>query len=425
MAGYDFLQGLRVVEVAQLGPSALGGLLADMGAEVVKIEGLDGEPVRQASEPAVGGPDGPSFLHLRWNRGKKSVGLDLKRPGGVQLFRDLVAKADVVIEGMRAGVLDRLGLDPETLRSLNPRLVFCSVSGLGRSGPYQALGSQGPSFDAFGALAAISPTARSPEERAAAPWVPVGMYAMGLYGALGVLSAVVRAQRTGVGAVVEVTGAEAAAHWLPEGVNQALNRPLLHPRPGFANADGRMAGWPRLYPYRTKDGRQVLFQGFYPKFWERFCHFVDRPDLLEGPRPGEDPAAADLRLHDALEQVFLTRTADQWMAAFLEHDIAGAPVNTLETLATDPHFLARDNVYQVDHPGIGPLRLTGTPVKTPGQPFAPTPAPRQWEHTAAVLHDWLGLDAAALATLQQARAVYLPDPPDLPDTPHPPEGRAG
>lgn len=407
MSGYDFLNGIRVLELAQLGPSSLGGLLADMGAEVIKVEGADGDPIRATSDPAVGSPDGPSFLHLRWNRGKKSVGLDLKHPDGQRLFRELAAKADVVIEGMRAGVLDRLGLGYETLKAANPRLVFCSLSGLGRTGPYSSLGSQGPSFDAFGGLAAINPATLTEDEKRATPWAPIGMYAMGLFGALGTLSAVIQALRTGQGALVEVTGAESAAHWLPEGVNKALNADRLHARPGFRNDAGRMVRWPRLHPYETRDGRQVLFQGFYDKFWQRFCTYVERPDLAARYARDGDAAATDQAVHDELAQIFRTRSYDEWMTAFLEHDIAGGPVHTTQSLADDPHFLARDNVYEVEQPGAGRLRLTSTPVKTPGRSFSVGPAPAQWQHSAQVLGELLGLDAAELQRLQASGAVLV------------------
>ena len=407
MSGYDFLSGIRVLEVAQLGPSSLGGYLADMGADVIKVEGLDGDPVRVTSTPAVGSPQGPSFLHLRWNRGKKSIGLDLKNAEGAELFRKLAAQSDVVIEGMRAGVLDRLGLGFEDLRKLNPRIVFCSISGLGRSGPYHTIGSHGPSFDAFGGLSALNPYGLSPEERERTDFAPIGMHAMGLNAALGTLAAIIRAQRTGEGALIEVTGAESAAHWLPEGVDKVLNADLLHERPGFFNSARRMAGWSRLYAYETRDGHRIFFQGLFPRFWSHFCKLIERPDLLACYESGEDGAIVDESLRVELQKIFATRTRDEWMHFFREHDVPGGPVNTPQDLATDPHFVGRENIYEVEQPGIGTLRLSSTPVKTPNQHFAPALAPGQWQHSLEVLGERLGLSAAEIERLSQSGAVYL------------------
>ncbi|MFC4313846.1 CaiB/BaiF CoA transferase family protein [Steroidobacter flavus] len=397
MAGYDFLRGLKVLEVAQLGPSSLGGYLADMGAEVIKIEGADGDPVRHTGSPAVSAPDGVGFLHLRWNRGKKSVGVNLDSEQGRVVFRRLAAKSDVVIEGMRAGYLERLGLGFETLRADNRKLVFCSLSGLGSTGPYHTLGSHAPAFDAFAALSATNLYALTSAQRAKADWAPIGMNAMGLNAALGTLAAVIRARATGEGASIEVTGAESAAHWLPDGVDRALNTGQLHQRPGFLHEDGKMIGWPRLHAYETSDGRQIFFQATRPKFWERFCRAVERTDLQ---------TVDDELIFRELTAIFRTRRASEWMELFLSKGIAGGPVNTVESLATDPHFLARENVYEVRGPDGKPLRLAATPVKTPGQSFAPALAPGQWQHTQQVLTDVLGLGANEMRDLLDQGAIY-------------------
>ncbi|WP_322045035.1 CoA transferase [Paraburkholderia sp. J67] len=407
MSGYNFLEGVRVIEVAQLGPSSLGGYLADMGADVIKVEGRDGDPVRYSGTPAIGSPDGPGLLHLRWNRGKRSVGLNLKSPEGAALFRQLVAKADIVIEGMRAGVLERLGLGFEALREVNPRIVFCSISGLGSTGPYAELGSHGPSFDAFGGLSSLNPYGLSPEERKATDWAPIGMHAMGLNAALGTLAALTRAQRTGEGAYVEVSGAESAAHWLPEGINSVLNADLLHVREGFLNSRGKMAGWPRLCAYATRDGRKVFFQGLFPKFWARFCDVVGRQDLADIYAQMADSGEADERAYAELVTLFASRDFDDWMTVFKEHDIPGGPANSPQTLAVDPHFLARENVYEVEVEGVGKVRLGSTPVKAPGQDFSPEAAPGLWQHSGQVLIELLGLDLKDIERLRASDAVYM------------------
>ncbi len=407
MAGYDFLRSVRVLEVAQLGPSSLGGYLADMGAEVIKIEGLDGDPVRFAGSPAVGSPDGVGFLHLRWNRGKKSVGLNLESEQGRTVFTRLADQCDVVIEGMRAGFLERLGLGFEKLRAGNRRLVFCSLSGLGSTGPYHSLGSHAPAFDAFGAVSATNLYALTASDRAASESAPIGMHAMGLNAALGTLAAVIRARATGEGALIEVTGAESAAHWLPDGVDRALNTTQLHARPAFTHDDGRMIGWPRLHAYETSDRKRVFFQATKPKFWERFCRAIERPDLLTVQDRAKDAASADEIIHRELATIFRMRGLKEWMELFLTKGVPGGPANTVESLATDEHFLARDNVYEVARSdGGGTLRLTTTPVKTPGQRFAPDLAPGQWQHTEQVLRETFGFSVEETRGLQGQGAVY-------------------
>jgi crotonobetainyl-CoA:carnitine CoA-transferase CaiB-like acyl-CoA transferase len=377
-----------------------------MGAEVIKVEGLDGDPIRRGANPAVGSPEGPSFLHLRWNRGKKSVGLDLKSPDGAAVFKRLASKCDIAIDGMRAGVLERLGLGYEVLSRDNQRLVFCSISGLGLTGPYHTLGSHGPSFDAFGALGSTNPMALTPEEQAKSEVTMVGMHAVGLYAALGVLAAVIHARQTGKGAMIEVSAAEAAAHWKPDGVNVALNQSNLFERPGFLGGDKRLACWPRLYRYNAKDGKGIFFQAFAAKFWKRFCDAIGRADLFELYQSDRDVAEIDHEVHAELCKIMATRTRAQWMELFIEFDVPGGPANTERELASDPHFLARDNVYETDVPGAGRVRLTTSPVKTPNQTFAPGAAPDQWQHTDEVLSSLLELDAAEIQRLRSARAVY-------------------
>lgn len=405
MSGYDFLNGVRVLEVAALGPSSLGGYLADMGADVVKVEDKAGDGVRYAGNPAMGSSNGESLLHLRWNRGKRSIGIDLKSDAGKALFRKLAAKADIVIEGMRAGILDRLGLGYEDLKSLNPALVFCSISGLGRYGPYAEMGSHGPSFDAFGALSSINPYALTKEERVKSPATPVGMHAMGLYAALGTLAALTKARASGEGALVEVAAADCAAHWLPDVVDAALNPDQCFDRPGFLGGKGKQAHWPRLCRYDCGDGRGIFFQALSPKFWDRFCAAVDRPDLAAAYRVDRDVNDADEEVHGELVKLFASRPFADWMVLFGEHDVPAGAANSRETLVTDPHFLARHNVYTVDLPGTGPLRLTGTPVKTPDQDFAPSLAPTAAQDATEVLADWLKLDEESAAHLRAQGAL--------------------
>jgi crotonobetainyl-CoA:carnitine CoA-transferase CaiB-like acyl-CoA transferase len=405
VSSYDFLKGLLVIEVAKLGPGALGGFLADMGANVVKVEEPgDGDYVRYTGPYAVGNENGFGYMFMRWNRGKRSVGIDLHSKAGAEIFKRLSEKADVVIEGMRAGVLDRLGVGYEELREINPKLVYCSLSGLGLTGPYAKRGSHGPSFDAFAGLAQV-PAEGDISKYAGHPSTSIGMYGMGLHAALGVLSAVIKARATGEGAMIEVAAAESAVHWLPDALEPLLNKELSVVRPGVTDWKGRMIGWPRMDNYRTKDGQVVLLQVFMEKFWKRFWQSLERPDLPKVYEMATSPEAADEEVARLLTQIMLTRTLEEWEQLLDQHDIPFMKVNTFEDVVRDPHFLARDNTYEVELPGTGRLRLTSTPVKVRGQQFAPSLAPTLGEHSDALLQELLAMTPEEIAGLRAASVV--------------------
>lgn len=380
---YELLSGITIIEVAQFGPDATGGFLADLGARVIKIEEpAGGDPVRHAGAMAVGDPDGVSYLHLRWNRGKQSIALDLASEEGKAAFRQLAAKADAVIEGMRAGVLDRMGLSHSSLLQENPRLVFCSVSGMGRSGPYSDMASHGPSFDAFAGIGQPLGAAISKYETAQP--ASVGMYAVGLYAALGLLAAITEARRTGQGRLIEVAAAEAAAHWLPEALDPLLNPELTFERPGFADASGRMRLWARMDNYRCRDGRIIYLQSLTEKSWRSLIGVLDRPDLQDiyarQPQTGHEDQDVAAQLQD----IFATRDRDEWIALFRPANVAAMPVNApIETVA-DPHFTARPNVYSRKLGDGRELRLTGTPIRIYGAEFSPPPPPMLDENGPAI-----------------------------------------
>jgi crotonobetainyl-CoA:carnitine CoA-transferase CaiB-like acyl-CoA transferase len=377
MAGYSLLSGVRILEVAQLAPSSVGGHLADLGADVIKVESGRGEGVRQTGARAVGGPDGPGFLHLRWNRGKRSVALDLRSAGGREDFLRLAATADAVVEGTRHGHLDRLGLGWAGLCAVRPATVLCEVSGTGGDGPYRDLATGGMWFDAYAGLRTVDTDRPSPPGvMGGSAETPQAMYAVGAYGAMAVLAAVLRARETGRGARLQVSSVDVATAWMPDKIDAALNADRTQARPGWTT-DGRLPEWPLLDAYATKDGGALVLGSYQPKFWRAFCAAVDRADLLD--LTGED-------LWRELDALLRTRTKREWTDLFLAHDIAGGPVNTVDELLDDPHFAARDTTYSVDR-RYGRLRLAASPVRVVGEAFAPTIAPELGEHTDEVLEE--------------------------------------
>ncbi len=380
---YDLLADLLVLEVAHFGPDALGGRLADMGARVLKVEDPDGgDPVRRASLYAVGGPDGFSYLHLRWNRGKESVAIDLSTPAGVADFLKLAAQADVVIEGMRAGVMQRLGLGFDALRAVNPRIVFCSLSGMGETGPYAKLASHGPSFDAFAGLGL--PVGDDITRAAGRQPTSVGMYAYGLEAAFAVVCGVMRARRTGEGVALEVAAAECAAHWMPEALDPLLNPAVTQDRAGFLDASGRMRLWARMENYACSDGRILFLMTYTDKSWQALLKVIGRPDLAGIYTRAEPTGHEDAEVHAVLAPILATRTRDEWLAAFAQENVAAMPVNTFEDVIADPHFTARPNTYAVQLPDGRALTLTSSAIRVAGQDFAVPLAPELGEHTARV-----------------------------------------
>jgi crotonobetainyl-CoA:carnitine CoA-transferase CaiB-like acyl-CoA transferase len=390
------LEGLRVVEVALLAPNMLGMHLADLGADVVKVE----EPGRGDYTRGVGGArlGGVSMLHVRWNRGKRSIGIDLRRPEGAAVFRDLATSSDVVIEGLRAGALERRGLGYEALAVVNPAIVFASLSGFGQTGPYRDLATHGVAYDAYAGLA---PPERTEDGFPAIPrrYYDIGTQAGALYATTAVLAAVLRARATGRGAWLDVAQADAAVAWNGGRIDQLLAGAEIPHEPGG------MAAAVRYQYYDTADGRTILFQASERHFFERFCNAVGRSDLLTpggGAEFGEH-ARGDVDLRRELAGIFVTHTQAEWVGFFLEHDVPGGPVHRPADLLDDPQFQVR--FAPPEGSAGGEPRLLGTPVHT-GEPRPPIrPAPTLGEHTDEVLRDLLDYDDGRIVELRAEGVV--------------------
>jgi crotonobetainyl-CoA:carnitine CoA-transferase CaiB-like acyl-CoA transferase len=391
------LEGLRVVEVALLAPNMVGMHLADLGADVIKVEEPGGgDYTRRVGSARV---EGLSLLHLRWNRGKRSVTLDLRAPDGAEVFRDLVDVSDVVLEGLRPGALARRGLGYEGLRGRNPALVFCSLSGFGQTGPYRDLATHGVAYDAYAGLAAPG---RSPEGLPSLParYLPIGTQAGALYAALGVVAAVLRARETGQGSFVDVAQADAAVAW-----NAGSLDPVLI---GLERPSGRaLTEAVRYQYYETSDARLVLFQASERAFFENFCRAVEREDLLAGDRGADvgEHAEGDAKLRQELAALFATRTQAEWVALFIEHNVPGGPVHVGAEVVDDPQFRARTQLVEHDHPHAGPLRMVGPPVRTPEGRATMRPAPAPGQDTDDVLTAVLGYDSERIAALRSTGAL--------------------
>ena len=400
------LAGVRIIECSALGPAEITTFLIDLGAEVIKVEPPQGDYIREMTWPIV---EGTSLMHLHVNRGKRSITLDLRTEAGQEIFRDLCRDADAVIEAMRPGGLARKGLGFEDLKAINPKIVFCSISGYGMTGPYKEYPSHGVAYDVWAGLVNV---ATDDEGFTYLPEHPsTGIHAGPLFGALGVLAGIIRARETGEGSFLEVaqSDASAAMDWLRSETWRAYERPESEVTGNKAdNFERRAPGTAgmkegvRYQVYETADGRHVLFMASEQAFWKNFAEGVGRPELFER-WPGSkyaDHARGNRELQAELKAIFATRTLAEWLDFGLEVETPLAPVNTPKTLLDDPQFLDRFPMYSVEQLGAeqipGPLKFQGEALPVP------TKAPTVGQHTDEVLADLLGWDTEQIAAAREA-----------------------
>ena len=403
------LAGVRIIESSMLGPAAITTQLADLGAEVIKVESPSGDYIRQMTWPIV---EGVSLMHLHLNRGKKSITLDLRNPEAVQTYLDLVRDADVVIEAMRPGGLERRGLGYDKLREVNPAIVFCTISGYGMTGPYAELPSHGVAYDVWAGL--VKPEITE-DGFAAIPEHPsMGIHAGPLFGALGVLAGVIKARATGEGCRLEIAQSDAAAamDWYRSESWKAYERPesevtgnasdnYVRRAPGTAG----MRDGVRYQFYEASDGAFVLLQASEREFWENFCKGVGRPELFEQ-NPGAkfaDHAVGNVELRQQLKEIFLTRTAKEWVDLGLEIEVPIINVNTPQTLKDDPQFQARFEWIPAERLGAeqqpSPIKYLDLDIPLPEK------APTAGQHTDEVLRDLLGKSDDDIAKLRGTGAL--------------------
>jgi crotonobetainyl-CoA:carnitine CoA-transferase CaiB-like acyl-CoA transferase len=408
MATTPPLHGMRIIECSALGPAAITTALVDLGADVIKVEPPAGDYIREMTWPIV---EGTSLMHLHLNRGKRSLVLDLRTDAGVAIFKELAADADVVVEAMRPGSLDRRGVGFEVLRATNPKLVFCTISGYGMTGPYRDYPSHGIAYDTWAGIVKVATDdegfAHIPEH------VSIGINAGPLFGALGILAAVIRARATGEGSHIDVAQSDAAAamDWYRSETWRAYERPESEVTGNKAdNYERRAPGTAgmvegvRYQVYETSDHQHVLFMASEQAFWKNFCEALDRMDLFER-WPGSkyaDHARGNRELQGELRAIFATKTAREWLDFGGRVNTPVAPVNTPKTLLDDPQFADRFKLLPAAEVGADqlftPLHFVGEELPHPGK------APTVGQHTEAVLRSVLGYDDNRIAAARDGGA---------------------
>jgi crotonobetainyl-CoA:carnitine CoA-transferase CaiB-like acyl-CoA transferase len=397
------LADVRIVAVEQFGAGPWGTLqLADLGAEIVKIE--DPASVGDVGRYVPPFQDGEDSLFFEtFNRGKKSVSLDLRNPGGREVLHDLVRVCDGVYSNLRGDQPAKLGLTYEQLRDVNPRIVCCSLSGFGMTGPRASEGGYDYMMQGLAGWQSLTGDPEGPPTKSGLSLVDLsGGYAS----AIAMLAGIWRARRDGTGCDCDVSLFETALHELMYIGPWAATHGYVPPR-------RRGSAHPTIVPFQNFEAADgwLVVGAAKQKFWERLCEVIGRPELNEDARFATMAARNEHRdtLVPVLEEAFASRTVDHWVEALVAAGVPASRINTVEEALVDPQTVARGDVVEHDHPALGRVRTIRTPLRLAdeeGVPLerAPSRGPRRGEHTVDVLVELCGYSLDRVRDLSAAGA---------------------
>lgn len=403
------LDGVRVLDMSRVlaGP-VCGQILADLGAEVIKVERPEcGDDSRAWGPPyavdSSGQPTQESAFYCAYNRGKRSITVDLSKPEGRELIRKFAAASDVLLENYKVGTLDKYGLGYPALAEINPKLVYCSITGFGQTGPYSSRPGYDTIIQAMGGLMSVT---GQPDDVPGGGPVRVGIavtdFMAGLYATIAVQAALAYRERTGVGQHIDLSLLDIQISSLG---NVAMNYLMSGDVP-----ERRGNRLPSVYPsdtYRCKDGYIMIIAGNDAQF-KRFCAVTGRVALADDPRF----ITNELRVRNAdalgaeIASALSGRTVQEWRAAFEQAKVPCSPINTIAEVFDDPHVRSRGAMLELEHPLTGrmpsianPMRLSKSPVCYDRSP------PLLGQHTDEILGDVLGLSSTEIGALRDAGAI--------------------
>jgi crotonobetainyl-CoA:carnitine CoA-transferase CaiB-like acyl-CoA transferase len=399
------LHGIKVLDLSRVlaGPWA-SQTLADLGADVIKIErpGV-GDDTRSWGPPYARDADGnattESAYFLSANRGKKSVTIDIASAEGQTIVSALAEQSDIVVENFKVGALAKYGLDYETLSALNPRLIYCSITGFGQTGPYSALPGYDFMIQGMGGLMSIS--GHPDGQPGAGPMktgVAVADLFSGMYAATAILAALHHRAATNAGTHIDIALLDCQVAMLANQAMNYLTTGEAPPRLGNAH--------PNIVPYEafaTADSHIILAVGNDAQF-AAFCNAAGNPSLATDPRFATNPERVTHRaaLIPVIAELMRARTTADWLASLSLAHVPAGPINTIEQVFADPHVAARGLRLDLAHPAAGTVPSVASPIRSTTPPTAP---PTLGQHTASVLTDRLGLTPADLASLKTQRVI--------------------
>lgn len=390
------LEGIRVLDLSRLAPGPFCSmLLGDMGADVLLIEA----PADGKLANAIGGGRSQDLekaaAYNTLSRNKRSIVLNLREPDAREIFYQLAAEADVVLEGFRPGVVKRLGVDYETVRQRNERIVYCSLSGFGQTGPYSQLVGHDINYISVGGALGMVGWPDAP------PAIPMNIIADfaggGLHAAFGILTALLARERTGKGQNVDIAMSDGVMYLLA-----SLTGSVLAGGPSPTRGGTILNGSvPHYNVYECADGGWISIGSLEPHFWVNLCKAMGREDFI----PHQWDAGKRDEIFAHFRGQFKSKTRDEWFEVLKQSDICAGPVYSLEEALNDPHNRAREMLIEVDHPTLGKVKQLGIGTKlseTPGSVRSTAPLPGQ--HTDDVLVS-IGYDAGAIASLRERGVV--------------------
>jgi crotonobetainyl-CoA:carnitine CoA-transferase CaiB-like acyl-CoA transferase len=388
------LKELKMLDLSRLLPGPYCSLLlADLGMEVLKVEDPEQGDYTRMIGP-IRKKDSAIFLAL--NRNKKSMKLNLKIREGKEILCKLIQSYDILLESFRPGVMDRLGIGYQELKKRNPRVILCSLSGYGQDGPYQERSGHDINYIGLGGVLGITGAKNGDP---VLPGVQIAdMGGGGMMAAIAILAAAIHREKTGEGEFLDISMMDSVVSWLSIHAGKYFMDGELLKR-GDMPLTGRYACY-QVYP--TKDGRHMSLGALEPKFWNNFCEAVGRRDLMDKQFiEGEER----LRVIGEIQNLFKTKTQEEWVDFFKKVDACCEPILTFEEVFQHPQVLHRRMVMEVEHPVEGNIRQLGNPIKSSRFPFEiRTPSPGWGEHTMEVLKE-IGYSEKEIQHLKEVKAI--------------------